>query len=77
MQDSERDNRALTADIIRAVDSLANRCDTLTARIEAVERSLGDIVDTLGADLVQLRAMVASLPSPVESKTTTDEGSGE
>jgi hypothetical protein len=76
MKDSERDSLALTADIIRAVDAVAGRCDALASRIQTLEESLREVVDTLGADLVQLRATLESMPNQhhVEPPSLEDPG---
>jgi hypothetical protein len=60
-QQAQQDDRALIGDLIRAVDALAARCDALADRLETLERSVAEVVEVLGADLVHLRAEMADL----------------
>jgi hypothetical protein len=55
----QAEDRMLIGDLIRAADTLATRCDALADRVVALEQSLAEVVEVLGADLTQLRADVA------------------
>jgi hypothetical protein len=51
-------DREIIADVIRAIDALALRCDELTDRLEHQHIILNDAVTILGEELTRLRAEV-------------------
>jgi hypothetical protein len=60
LQPKQQEDRVLIGDLLRAVDTLATRCDALADRVVALEQSLAEVVDVLGADLTQIRADLAA-----------------
>jgi hypothetical protein len=59
---AQRDDRALIGALIRAVDALARRCDELADKVADLESVLAEIVDTVGSDLVAIRAALSAGP---------------
>lgn len=51
-------HRELLADLIRAVDAVAVRCDELSGRVERLEAVADDLARVLGEEVTQLRAAV-------------------
>ena len=51
-------SRELLADLIRAVDAVAVRCDELSGRVERLEAVADDLAGVLGEEVTQLRAAV-------------------
>lgn len=51
------------ADLVRAVDALAERCDELGARLSNQSILVAEIAENLGSELTQLRATVDRLAS--------------
>jgi hypothetical protein len=49
-------DREIVADLIRAIDALANRCDELSDRLEHQSIVLNDAVTIYGEELTRLRA---------------------
>jgi len=49
-------DREIIADVIRAIDALANRCDELSDRLEHQHIVLDDAVTILGEEITRLRA---------------------
>jgi hypothetical protein len=49
-------DREIVADLIRAIDALANRCDELSDRLEHQSIVLNDAVTIFGEELTRLRA---------------------
>jgi hypothetical protein len=49
-------DREIIADVIRAIDALANRCDELSDRLEHQHIILDDAVTILGEEITRLRA---------------------
>jgi hypothetical protein len=49
-------DREIIADVIRAIDALANRCDELSDRLEHQHIVLDDAVTILGEEIMRLRA---------------------
>lgn len=66
---AQHHDRALIGDLIRAVDALAERCDTLADRLEALEALVAETVEVLGADLTRLRADVRAVPPAAPGPT--------
>jgi hypothetical protein len=60
LQPRQQEDRMLIGDLLRAVDTLAARCDALADRVVALEQALAEVVDVLGADLTQIRADLAA-----------------
>jgi hypothetical protein len=67
-------DREIIADVIRAIDALANRCDELSDRLEHQHIVLDDAVTILGEEITRLRAgskplvgddVGTTLPSPL------------
>jgi len=56
---AQRRDRALIGSLIRAVDTLATRCDELAVRVESLETVLGEVADAASADLTRIRALVS------------------
>lgn len=54
-------DREIVADLIRAIDALANRCDELSDRLEHQSIVLNDAVTIFGEELTRLRAESAPL----------------
>jgi hypothetical protein len=54
-------HRELLADLIRAVDAVAVRCDELSGRIGKLESVADDLARVLGEEVTQLRAAVQRL----------------
>jgi hypothetical protein len=54
-------SRELLADLIRAVDAVAVRCDELSGRVEGLEAVADDVARVLGEEVTQLRAAVHRL----------------
>lgn len=52
-------DRALMADLIRAVDAVAARCDELTDRLSNQHVVVADVATIFGEDLTRLRAELA------------------
>ena len=71
----QRDDRALIGSLIRAVEVLAQRCDELAGRLVDLESTVGEVVDVLGADLVQLRAALSSTVTGSPSAGSPENGS--
>jgi hypothetical protein len=59
-------DREIVADLIRAIDALATRCDELTDRLEHQHIVLDDTVTILGEEMTRLRA---ESDSPVAGNT--------
>ncbi|MGH9088374.1 MAG: hypothetical protein ACRDYZ_09725 [Acidimicrobiales bacterium] len=57
---SQQDDRTLIGDLIRAVDALAIRSDELSERLGHLQSVVEGVIAALGADVVQLRAALAS-----------------
>jgi hypothetical protein len=76
---AQRQDRAILATIIQAVDAVARRCDELAGRVAELEAVIGEVVDVLGADLVRVRAELArrSATSGVGENKDTPTGDGE
>ncbi len=55
----QRQDRAIVASVIQAVDAVARRCDELAGRVAELEAVIGEVVDVLAADLVRVRAELA------------------
>ena len=53
--------RELLADLIRAVDAVAVRCDELSGRVERLEMVADDLARVLGEEVTELRAAVQRL----------------
>ena len=51
----------LLADLIRAVDAVAARCDGLSGQVERLEAVADDLARVLGEEVTQLRAAVKRL----------------
>jgi hypothetical protein len=54
----------LIGDLIRAIDTLADRCDELTSRLARQELVTSEVAGVLGEDVARLQATVASLVTP-------------
>ncbi len=54
-------SRELLADLIRAVDAVAVRCDELSGQVERLEAVADDLARVLGEEVTQLRAAVQRL----------------
>ena len=54
-----REDAQLLAELIRAVDAVAARCDELAQRLARAEAVLEDVATTYGAELAGLRAELA------------------
>jgi hypothetical protein len=76
---AQRQDRAVLANVIQAVDAVARRCDELVGRVAELEAVIGEVVDVLGADLVQVRAELArrSAASGVGENKDPRAGDGE
>ncbi len=48
-------DRAVTGDLIRAVDLLAHRIDEITARVVDLEALVQEVVDTVSEDLARVQ----------------------
>lgn len=57
----------LLGDLIRAVDSLAVRCDELTNRLQHQQAITGELAESLGQEVTRLRAALTRLPSGDEA----------
>jgi hypothetical protein len=55
----QRQDRAILASVIQAVDAVARRCDELAGRVAELETTIGEVVDVLSADVVRVRAELA------------------
>lgn len=53
-------DRAMTGDLIQAVDTLARRIDEITTRVTDLEALVQDVVETLSEDLVRLQLALAT-----------------
>lgn len=53
-------DRAMTGDLVRAVDALAQRIDEITTRVTDLEALVQDVVDTVSEDLVRLQAALGT-----------------
>jgi hypothetical protein len=75
----QRQDRAVIAGVIQAVDAVARRCDELAGRVAELEAVIGEVVDVLGADLVRVRAELArrSAASSVGENKDPPTGDGE
>lgn len=58
-----RSDDVLIGDLIRAVATLATRCDELASRTERLETIVADIAGTLGQDVARLQTTVSNLQS--------------
>lgn len=57
-------DRAMTGDLVRAVDAVAVRLDELTVRMTELETLVQEVVDTVSEDLIRLRAALESVHRP-------------
>ncbi|HEY1734213.1 MAG TPA: hypothetical protein VGG23_07190, partial [Acidimicrobiales bacterium] len=55
----QRQDRAILASVIQAVDAVAQRCDEIAGRVAELETAINEVVDVLSADLVRARAELA------------------
>lgn len=55
---ARRATAELLADLVRAVDAVAVRCDELSGRVERLEAVTDDLARLLGEEVTQLRAAV-------------------
>lgn len=69
-------DRAMTGDLIQAVDTLARRIDELTTRLTDLEALVQDVVDTVSEDLVRLQVALATPASPTTAATDTSTRGG-
>lgn len=53
-------DRAMTGDLVRAVDALAQRIDEIAARVGELEALVQEVVDTVSEDLVRLRVALGT-----------------
>jgi len=76
---AQRQDRAILANVIQAIDAVARRCDELAGRVAELEAVIGEVVDVLGADLVRVRAELArrSAASGVRENKDTPTGDGD
>ncbi len=61
-------DRALLGALVRAVDTVAGRCDELADRLATLESATEDVVASFGQDITQLRAEVAVLRSATSDR---------
>lgn len=55
-------DRAMTGDLVRAVDALAQRIDEIAGRVGELEALVQEVVDTVSEDLVRLRVALGTAP---------------
>ena len=55
-------DRAMTGDLVRAVDAIAHRLDELSTRVSDLEALLQEVVDTVSEDLVRLQVALGVPP---------------
>jgi hypothetical protein len=58
-------DRSMIADLIRAVDAVAERCDALTERLAHHDVVMDDVVTIYGEELTRLRVELAALAAGV------------
>jgi tetrahydromethanopterin S-methyltransferase subunit B len=60
----------LLADLIRAIDAIAARCDELSGRVEKLEVVADDLARVLGEEVTHLRAAVERMETQGSGFTT-------
>jgi hypothetical protein len=59
-----RADNQMMGDLIRAIDTVAMRCDELSERVTRQEALIAEIASSLGQELTRLRALVAHQTPP-------------
>lgn len=71
-----RADHAFLADLIRAVDAIAERCDELSERLSSNQLVVDEVASILGEEVTQLRAAVARLnvgaPTPTDVQPSNE-----